>query len=60
MVLYNYWYYIIPSHNQKLYQKLKQFKGFKKSHLTNKDEEHERTPPITNTNSHMLIYGTSG
>ena len=59
-VLYIYWYYIRPRHYEKLYQKLKQFKGFKKSHLTNKEEEQELTPPITSTNSHFLIYGTSG
>ena len=59
-VLYIYWYYIRPRHYQKLYQKLKQFKGFKKSHLTDQPEEVSPSKPITNTNSHMLIYGTSG
>ena len=58
--LYNYCYYIRPRHYEKLYKKLKQFKGFKKSHLTNKEEEHELTPPVTYTISHMLIYCTSG
>ena len=60
IVSYIYWYYIRPRHYEKLYQKLKQFKGFKKFHLTNKEEEQELTPPNTNTNCHMLIYGTSG
>ena len=59
IVLYIYWYFIRPRHYENLYQILKQFKGFKKSHLTNKEEEHEFTPPVTNTNSHMLIYGSS-
>ena len=58
--LYIYWYYIRPRHYEKLYQKLKQFKGIKKSHLTNQPEEISPSKPITNTNSHMLIYGTSG
>ena len=60
IILWVYWYYIRPRHYEKLYQKLKQFKGFKYSHLTNKEEEQELTPPNTNTNCHMLIYGTSG
>ena len=60
IVLYIYWYYIRPRLYEKLYQKLKQFKGFKHSHLTNKEEEQELTPPNTSTNSHFLIYGTSG
>ena len=60
IVLYIYRYYIRPRHYEKLYQKLKQFKGFKYSHLTNKEEEQELTPPNTNKNCHMLIYGTSG
>ena len=59
-ILWVYWYYIRPNYYKKLYQKLKQFKGFKHSHLTNKEEEQELTPPNTNTNCHMLIYGTSG
>ena len=60
IVLYIYWYYIRPRHYEKLYQKLKQFKGFKYFHLTNKEEEQELTPPNTNTNCHFLVYGTSG
>ena len=60
IVSYIYWYYIKPNYYKKLYQKLEQFKGFKYSHLTNKEEEQELTPPNTNTNCHMLIYGTSG
>ena len=60
IVLYIYWYYIRPNYYKKLYQKLQQFKGFKYSHLTNKEEEQELTPPNTSTKSHFLIYGTSG
>ena len=67
IVLYIYWYYIKPNYYKNLYQKLRQFKGFKHSHLqrscppvTNKEEEQELTPPNTSTNSHFLIYGTSG
>ena len=60
IILWVYWYYIKPNNYKKLYRKLEQFKGFKYSHLTNKEEEQELTPPNTNTNSHFLIYGTSG
>ena len=60
IVLYIYWYYIRPRHYEKLYQKLKQFKGFKKFHITNQPEKISPSKPNTNTNSHMLIYGTSG
>ena len=60
IVLYIYWYYIRPRHYEQLYQKLKHFKGLKKSHLTNQPEEISPSKPITNTNSLMLIYGTSG
>ena len=60
IVLYIYLDYIKPNSHKKIYQKQKQFKGFKYSHLTNKEEEQELTPPITSTNSHFLIYGTSG
>ena len=45
---------------KKIYQKLKQFKGFKLSHLPNKPEEEHQLKPISDTNCHMLIYGTSG
>ena len=48
IILWVYWYYIKPNYYKKLYQKLKQFKGFKYSHLqrscppvTNKEEEQE-------------------
>ena len=58
-VSYIHWYYIRPRHYEKLYQKLKQFKEFEKSHLTNQPEEISPSKPITNTNSHMLNYGTS-
>ena len=60
IVLNIYWYYIRPRHYEKLFQKVKQFEGFKKSHLTNQPEEVSPSKPIKNTNSHMLIYGTSG
>ena len=60
IVLYIYWYYIRPRHYEKLYQKLKQFKGFKKSHLTDQPKDEPQVKPITNTNCHFLVYGTSG
>ena len=60
IVLYMYWFYIKPKHYEKIYQKLKQFKGFKKSHLTDQPKDEPQVKPITNTNSHFLIYGTSG
>ena len=37
---------------------MKQFKGFKHSHITNQHEE-ELTPAISNTNCHTLVYGSS-
>ena len=60
IVSYIYWYYIRPRHYEKLYQKLKQFKGFKKSHLTDQPKDEPQVKPITNTNCHFLVYGTSG
>ena len=60
IILWVYWYYSRPNYYKKVYQKRKQFKGFKHSHLTNKEEEQELTPPNTNTNCHFLVYGTSG
>ena len=60
IILWVYWYYIRPNYYKNLYQKLKQFKGFKHSHLTNKEEEQELTPPNTNTNCLFLVFGTSG
>ena len=60
IVLYIYWYYIRPKHYKKIYQKLKQFKGFKKSHLTDQPKDEPQVKPITNTNCHFLVYGTSG
>ena len=59
-VLYIYWYYIRPRHYEKLYQKLKQFKGFKKSHLTDQPKDEPQVKPIPNTNCHFLVYSTSG
>ena len=59
-VFYIYWYYIRPKHYEKIYQKLKQFKGFKKSHLTDQPKDDPQVKPITNTNCHFLVYGTSG
>ena len=59
--------YIKPTYYKKLYQKLKQFKGFKKSHLqrscppvTDQPKDDPQVKPITNTNCHFLVYGTSG
>ena len=49
-----------PRHYEKLYQKLKQFEGFKKSHLTDQPKDEPQVKPITNTNCHFLVYGTSG
>ena len=67
IVLYIYWYYIKPKYYKKIYQKLKQFKGFKKSHLqpscppvTDQPKDEPQVKPITNTNCHFLVYGTSG
>ena len=60
IVLYIFWYYIRPKHYKKLYQKLKQFKGFKKSHPTDQPKDEPQVKPITNTNCHFLVYGTSG
>ena len=60
IVLYLYWYYIRPRHYEKIYQKLKQFKGFKKSHFTDQPKDEPQVKPITNTNCHFLVYGTSG
>ena len=60
IVLYIYWYYIKPRHYEKLNQKLKQFKGFKKSHLTDQPKDEPQVKPITNTICHFLVYGTSG
>ena len=62
IILFIYWYYIRPNHYEKIYQKLKKFKGFKYSHLTNQPDGLPQTQPqpVSNTNCHMLIYGTSG
>ena len=60
IVLYIYWYYIRPKHYEKIYQKLKQFKRFKKSHLTDQPKDEPQVKPIANTNCHFLVYGTSG
>ena len=54
-----YWSKIRPRHYKKLYNNLKQYKGFKFSHLTNQQEE-ELTPAISKTNCHLLVYGSSG
>ena len=60
IVLYFYGYYIRPRHYEKIYQKLKQFKVCKKSHLTDQPKDEPQVKPITNTNCHFLVYGTSG
>ena len=60
IVLYIYWYFIGPRHHEKFHQKLKQFKGFKHSHLTTQPEEVSPSKPISHSNCQMLIYGTSG
>ena len=50
---------------QKKYKKLLHFEGFKYSHLTNQEQqggdsqEQALTQPVSNTNCHMLIYGSS-
>ena len=58
-----YWRYIRPKWYNKIFKKTIQFEGFKYSHLTNQEEEHELTQPVSNTathtNCHMLIYGSS-
>ena len=56
IVLYIYWYYIRPKHYEKIYQKQKQFKGFKKSHLTDYPKDEPQVKPITNTNCHFLVW----
>ena len=43
-----------------IFSKSLQFQWFRYSHLTNQEEEQELTPPITNTNCHFLIFGSSG
>ena len=53
-----YWRYIRPKWYRKLHKKLLQFEGFKYSHLTNQEGE-ALTQPVSNTNCHMLIYGSS-
>ena len=60
IILFIYWYYIRPRHYEKLYQKLKHIKGFKKSHLTDQPKDEPQVKPITNTTCHFLVYGTSG
>ena len=47
---------------QKNYKKLLQFKGFKYSHLdgVGTSQNQQLAVPIKNTNSHFLIYGSSG
>ena len=55
-----YWIYVRPRQYIKIYQKLLKFEGFKYSHLSGKEREHELTQPVSNTKSHMLIYGSSG
>ena len=45
---------------KKIYKKLLQFEGFKYSLLTNQEQQGEAvTQPVSNTNCHMLIYGSS-
>ena len=45
---------------KKFMKKLKQFKAFKYSHLTNQEEEQENTPIVNNTKCHFSIFGSSG
>ena len=54
-----YWRYIRPEWYKKRYKKLIQFEWFKYSHLTNQGGGHELTQPVSNTNCHMLINGSS-
>ena len=39
---------------------MKQYKGFKYCHLTNEPEDQELTTPISSTNCHLLVCGSSG
>ena len=55
-----YWHYVRPKWYKKIHKKLLKFEGFKDSHLTNQEEEQELIPPISNTNCHFLIFGSSG
>ena len=63
IILIIYWRYIRPKWYKKMYKKLLQFEGVKYSPLTNQEggasQEHELTQPVSNTNCHMLIYGSS-
>ena len=59
-IFYIYYHYYRPKWYEKIYSQLKQFKGFKYSHLTNQEDEEKIEPPITNTNCHFLIFGSSG
>ena len=50
--------YIRPNWYKSIYKKLLQFEGFKYFHLTNQEGE-ALTQQVSNTNCHMLIYGSS-
>ena len=59
IICIKYWRYIRPKWYKIIYKKLIQLEGFKYSHLTNQDELAQLTQPISGTNCHMLIYGSS-
>ena len=59
IVLYIFWYYVRPKHYKKIYQKLKQLL-VKNNNLTDQPKDEPQVKPITNTNCHFLVYGTSG
>ena len=57
-----YWYYGRPNWYKPIYKTLLQFEWFKYSHLTNQEQQggaSQLTQPVSNTNCHMLIYGSS-
>ena len=65
-----YWNYIRPRQFKTIYKKLLQFAGFKYSHLTNQEIKKSREatrddmglglPKDAHSNSHFIIYGSSG
>ena len=59
-----YWYYVRPKWYKKIFRILLLFEGFKYSHLTSQEieasENQQLAPPIGNTTSHFLIFGSSG
>ena len=59
-IFYIYYHFYRPKLYEKINSQLKQFKGFKYSHLTNQEDEEKIELPVSNTNCHFLIFGSSG